>query len=182
MSARALGVLVHLLSHHDGYDVSVEKLAVVFSESATAIKATLRELADLGHLERTRVNTRDGFVHMWTVREQPIVGLATDGQPTDGHDADTKKTSSSEDQLGEDQVKNSGSSATRPTTRELADLALVLGETEPILVAATWLALKADGARNPLAYARWLAERGQLDGYLGVHIYAEDYEAEAANL
>ena len=203
MSAQDLGVLVHLLSHRNGeLNISAEHLAKVFSNGVSAMKTILRNLETLGHLHRKKIPAAEGFVYEWTVCELPFGGhedwdayfanaaiLArqatggnpTGGNPTGGNPTGSKKTLPSEDQLEED-VKFSGSSATRPTTRDRSELALILGETDPLRVAATWLAIKAEGVRNPLAFARSLAERGELDGYLGTHIYADDFAAEAANL
>lgn len=193
MSMQALGLLVHLLSHESGrWDVTAEGLADVFSNGVQAVKSAVRELEDLGHLVRTRRNTAEGFVHTWTVYEDPAGRHAPTGpepigrdpigrKPTDGIPPDIKKTTSTEDQLAKDHLMM-GSSATRPTTRDLDELALVLGETDPLRVLATWLAMKADRKRNPSRFAKWLDEGGQLDGYLAAKVYVDDYTLEASSL
>lgn len=58
LTRRARGLLVELLSHRDGYGISVAALVAAGPEGRDAIRATLNELEQHGYLHR--VQTRDG--------------------------------------------------------------------------------------------------------------------------
>lgn len=72
MSARALGVIVHLCSQPPGWSSSAEKLAATFKEGREAIEATLRELTALGLLDRRRYRGKDGrMAWLWIYGDDP---------------------------------------------------------------------------------------------------------------
>lgn len=58
LTRRARGLLVELLSHRDGYGISVPALVAAGPEGRDAIRTTLNELEQHGYLHR--VQTRDG--------------------------------------------------------------------------------------------------------------------------
>lgn len=57
LTRRARGLLVELLSHRDGYSVSVSGLVAAGPEGRDAIRSTLKELEGYGYLRR--IQTRD---------------------------------------------------------------------------------------------------------------------------
>lgn len=72
MTARALGVLAHLLSRPDGWRSSAEKLAKTFKEGRAAMETALRELESLGYLIRQRVKSPDGrWDWVWLYGDDP---------------------------------------------------------------------------------------------------------------
>lgn len=72
MSARALGVLAHLLSRPDGWQSSAERLARTFKEGRVAMERALNELEDLGYLARRRVRVQGGqFGWLWLYGDDP---------------------------------------------------------------------------------------------------------------
>lgn len=94
MSARALGVLVHLLSQPADWAASAERLALTFREGRMAMERTLQELERLGYLARRRVPIERGhWSWLWIFGDDPALvaedlpkqmaeyGLATDGSP-----------------------------------------------------------------------------------------------------
>lgn len=89
MTHRARGLLVQLLSHREGWSVTVESLARAGREGKTAISRDLRELEELGYLRREQSRTESGFGAMDYVltdpadREKSQVADATRSPVTD---------------------------------------------------------------------------------------------------
>lgn len=65
MSARALGVLCHLLSRPAGWTTTAEQLARIFTEGREAMERTLRDLELLGFLARRKVRVDDRWQWIW---------------------------------------------------------------------------------------------------------------------
>lgn len=89
MTRRARGLLVELLSHREGWSVTVESLARAGREGKAAISRDLRELEELGYLRREQSRTESGFGAMDYVltdpadREKSQVADATRSPVTD---------------------------------------------------------------------------------------------------
>jgi hypothetical protein len=94
MTARALGVLCHLLSQPADWAASAERLALTFREGRMAMEKTLQELERLGYLARFRVPIGRGrWGWLWIFGDDPALvaedvprklaehGLAPDGSP-----------------------------------------------------------------------------------------------------
>jgi predicted transcriptional regulator len=72
MSARALGVLCHLLSQPPDWVSSAERLAFIFKEGRDAMEKALRELQELGYLARHRVPLGGGrWTWLWIFGDDP---------------------------------------------------------------------------------------------------------------
>lgn len=92
LSRRAVGMLVELLSHREGWDITVESLWRGGTEGRAAVTATLKELEAAGYLVRSQ--TREG--HLFGSAEYVITdpaarsggGLSGDGAPADVPPAD----------------------------------------------------------------------------------------------
>lgn len=173
LSVGALGLLAHLLSHAEGWDVSAERLTREFAGATLhTVKKLLRELEAAGHLERSRVNTASGFDHRWVVHEQPIGchatdGLTIDGPTTAGKTAGIKKTT---DKKTSDQETSRQEAGPAAPNRDGTDAiqALLDDHGGPHLDAEqVQLVLAAEhDVRQPVAWLRALADRGQLDGFV----------------
>jgi len=57
---RSKGVLVYLLSHQDGFEISLKGLANVGPDGYTAVVTAVRELEECGYLIRTQRRTKGG--------------------------------------------------------------------------------------------------------------------------
>lgn len=81
ISARALGVLVYLLSKPDGWRSSATRIAQHFSEGRDAIEKALKTLEELGYLGRQRVRYASGRCGwVWVYGDNPeyvAVNMAT---------------------------------------------------------------------------------------------------------
>jgi len=128
LSDRAKGRLAYLATHAPGYRLTMEQQIAETKDGRDGVYAALRELVDLGYLERRQARSPDGrlgeayftwgpaasvpgYERSWG-RSGPASGLARDGKPDDGLTAsgealsgdalsggdETKKTSSLEDQ------------------------------------------------------------------------------------
>lgn len=71
MTRRARGLLVELLSHREGWSVTVESLARAGREGKAAISRDLRELEELGYLRREQSRTDSGFGSMDYILTDP---------------------------------------------------------------------------------------------------------------
>lgn len=168
LSAQALGVLMHLLSHNDGWDVSVESLTRQFKNSHTSMKATVRELKEAGYIEARRFNTATGMRHEWIVREQPISGQATDGLPADGSAADIKNTNLQKTK-GSQGAENDGLAGASPNERPLERLkTLLCAYGYPDLDAEiVWMWIRdEERIERPDLFAADLDAKGQFEGFM----------------
>lgn len=79
MSAKALGILVHLCSLPPGFKVSAESLARNFHEGRVAIATGLDELEGLGHLARKRIQDPEtgywGWIWVYGVDPYDVAAL-----------------------------------------------------------------------------------------------------------
>lgn len=176
LSAQALGVLVHLLSHSDGWDVSVASLTRQFKNSHTSMKATVRELKEAGYIEARKFNTAIGMRHEWIVHEEPIGGTSTGGLPTDGQAADIKNTidqnTHNEVDWGSRRIESNGSgfdSSVARLRQLLNDISFDDLDAEGVW---HWIREK-ENARYPDAWAAALDAKGELAGYLRGQVFDE---------
>ena len=130
LSRRAVGMLVELLSHREGWDITVESLWRGGTEGRAAVTATLKELEAAGYLVRRQ--TREG--HLFGSAEYVITdpatgsgdGLSGDGAPADVPPADVPsvndkavtKKNNQEEQLQEEPTKRKNNA---PATRDASD-------------------------------------------------------------
>jgi hypothetical protein len=112
LSRKARGVLIEILSHREGWELSTEALIAGSTEGRDAIKKAVQELEQHGYLTRERkVDENHRFDGTMFIISDPFAGESA-GQTVDGFPGDgkpgagfpsygktaTKKTSSSEDQ------------------------------------------------------------------------------------
>ena len=71
LSRRAIGLLVELLSHSEGWDVTVNSLWRNGTEGKNAIVATLKELEQAGYLRREQTREGDRFGAMEYIITDP---------------------------------------------------------------------------------------------------------------
>ena len=127
LSRRAVGMLVELLSHREGWDITVESLWRGGTEGRAAVTATLKELEAAGYLVRSQ--TREG--HLFGSAEYVITdpaarsggGLSGDGAPADVPSADvpsandksvTKKNNQEDQPKNTNQVSSSATADSPP--------------------------------------------------------------------
>ena len=136
LSRRAIGLLVELLSHSEGWDVTVNSLWRNGTEGKNAIVATLKELEQAGYLRREQTREGDRFGAMEYIitdpsdsERGPVSQESGDVIPESrlqGHEkqgsreqvtrnGDTKKNNQ-KDQPQEHQEKKNNAPATRDAT------------------------------------------------------------------
>lgn len=116
ISFRALGLLCHLLSHADGWVISMASLSDQRSEGRDAVRSAAKELREAGYLDQTREQNETGqWITVTTVREvandqvAPKTGFqASDtraldnrpsGEPTVGEPGDQRSTDQNDNPL-----------------------------------------------------------------------------------
>ena len=107
ISMRARGLLVQLLSHRPGWEVTIESLVRDNPEGRDAVRSAIRELEEYGYLVREKRRDGTKFAGMdYTIQDPsipsvgfPDVGKADVGKPTHKEDYLPK------DHLPEDQVQ-----------------------------------------------------------------------------
>lgn len=116
LSYQAIGLLTQLMSHREGWQVSIRSLAGKHRAGRDAIRSIVAELEAAGYL--VRAQPRDAATQrfseaLWETREpesQPVVEPST-GEPRTGEPTTasptTKKNNLKEEQLEKDQGKNS---------------------------------------------------------------------------
>lgn len=74
MSLKAKGLLALCLSLPDTWDYSLNGLCAILKESKTAIRSTLKELEEHGHLVRNRLQNEKGMFHYeYIIYETPHI-------------------------------------------------------------------------------------------------------------
>lgn len=104
MTARALGVLAHLLSRPEGWKSSADRLAKTFKEGRAAIEKSLKELETLGYLARRRVQYANGqWGWVWLYGDDPAYLAAKLESTLDSYKANVSagRTETREPHLGE---------------------------------------------------------------------------------
>lgn len=92
LSLKAIGLLTQLMSHQDGWSVSIQSLASQNSCGRDAIRSAVQELEKAGYLKRSQPRTQSGSFESWIwetcdpALENPAPGKPAAGNPT------TKKT------------------------------------------------------------------------------------------
>lgn len=116
LSLRARGLLVQLLSHRPGWEVSTASLVRDNPEGRDAIRKAIRELEKFGYLKRTQLRDGTEFSGMEYVLQEPPqegCGFPVDGFPVDGNpdvgESTPKEDYPSEDHLQEEPTKLSAS-------------------------------------------------------------------------
>jgi hypothetical protein len=110
LSWKARGLLGHLLSHQEGWEITIEYLVAHGADGRDAVRSGIAELEEHGYLIRHRVRNEDGtlqgvdyiLVDPTTIpAEKPTAENPTQADTYVGEPA-TKKTTSSEEQVSED--------------------------------------------------------------------------------
>ena len=85
MSLKAKGLLALCLALPETWDYSLNGLVAICKENHTAIRSTLKELEQFGHLKRNRLKDPKGkFMYEYIIFEQPYIeNLHADKQNTD---------------------------------------------------------------------------------------------------
>lgn len=100
LSFKARGLLVFLMSHSPGWNMSVRSIAKANGTGIDTIKSAVTELESLGYLQRSSEQLRDEngtFAdYVWTTAD-PFQNPVT-GKPVNGKQ-DTKKNNTKEEQL-----------------------------------------------------------------------------------
>lgn len=106
LSLRARGLLVQIMSHKVGWDLTLESLVRDNPEGRDAIRTAINELESVGYLRRVDVRTATNQFHSkdYVLQDPPIssVGSADSGKPRVGEPT-YKEDYLQEDHLQEDQ-------------------------------------------------------------------------------
>jgi hypothetical protein len=184
LSGLAVAVLVHLLSHDDGFDVTAETIARQFKNGRDAVRKALNELQAAGYLEHSKCRDHEGrWQHYMAVYDEPRRPREprTDSQalessawiPGDWISGPIKKTTEkTKKNLWVNDVTCDASSpnAAPPPQAALADLEELLDGAggSHLEAEATWRVLQTvHGAIHPVSWLRAIADRGELDGFIG---------------
>jgi len=124
LSFRARGILAMMLSHSDEWETNMTFIESMGIEGREAIQTALRELVELGYLEREKPHTTDGkFDKMvWIWKDSPCVVLPADGKPTSGEPATKKEQGIEEEQ--KEKKKQRNPSISKPTQEEVEGYAV----------------------------------------------------------
>lgn len=73
LSLKARGLLLYLLSHKDGWTLSIDRLARQMDEGKAAIRGAVQELETVGYLTREQTRGQDGQTShsVWLVTDSP---------------------------------------------------------------------------------------------------------------
>lgn len=181
LSLRARGLLVLLLSHKAGWNITLATLVRENPEGRDAIRAAIAELEEYGYLRREQAREGSQFGAMqYTIvepAEQPVSGVGksdTGGDTASGSagrgKSDPKKTKE-EDQPEEDQgsthAADAAACAAAPDPKKTTpDHEHATDRREDVEALCTLLAdrVEANGSRRPEITARWRdAARALLD-------------------
>ena len=104
LTFKARGLFAMLLSHSQGWELTIETVAKQNQEGRDAIRSAIRELEKFGYVKRSQVNKDGRFGEaLWTTQDPdalPYAGFPSAGFPTS--DNPTHKNNN----LKEQQVKN----------------------------------------------------------------------------
>ena len=83
LSFKARGLLAMLLSHSQGWELSIQSLVAQNLEGKDALRSAIHELETLGYLVRTQVNEQGRFGEsIWETKDpEPLAGFPTAGLP-----------------------------------------------------------------------------------------------------
>lgn len=81
LSFKARGVLAMIMSHSQGWSLSIASIAQVNQEGKDAVRSAIKELEDSGYLRRDQVNTSGRFGESIWVTQDPA-GLPMADYPT----------------------------------------------------------------------------------------------------
>jgi len=86
LSFKSRGLLALLLSHSQGWSLSVQSLVTESKEGKDAIRTAIHELETFGYLERMQLNTNGRFGEsFWITKDpadEPVAGIPLAGFPT----------------------------------------------------------------------------------------------------
>lgn len=104
LTRKARGLLVELMSHRVGWDITIEHLVANGEEGRDAVRSAIQELESFGYLRRQRERREDGTLGSSDYEiVDPWAGEPTSDDPT-LDDRPTKKTIPQEDHLPEPPV------------------------------------------------------------------------------
>lgn len=133
LSRRARGLLTELLSHREGWDVSIESLWRDGTEGREAVRGAVKELENAGYLHREQARGQGArFGASEYVLRDPhdeTAGHSDARKPGDGKPGDGKpgpgnaraKKNNQEDQPQEEQPRKDNAPAPAPATRDATD-------------------------------------------------------------
>jgi hypothetical protein len=83
ISRKARGILVELLSHSDGYEVSIKSLAEGEIDGIASIRSGVEELEQAGYLERDTIRKGGRFGVRWVIKDPRLDPLPLFDEPVD---------------------------------------------------------------------------------------------------
>lgn len=66
LSFKAKGLLAYLLTHEEGYDLTIEQIVAETADSRNSVYRTLNSLIEAGYLTRKRSRDERGRLTQWT--------------------------------------------------------------------------------------------------------------------
>lgn len=158
LSLRARGLLVQLLSHRPGWEVSTASLVRDNPEGRDAIRKTIRELETFGYLKRIQMRDGTEFSGMEYVLQEPPqegCGFPVDGNPVDGN-PDVGESTPKEDYLSEDYLSEDPQREVRePPARSTAVAATTPRPEIDKLCELLADRIEANGSKRPIITKRW---------------------------
>lgn len=158
LSFKARGLLSLLLSHSQGWSLSIQSLVTDSKEGKDAIRSAIHELETFGYLERTQVNEKGRFGEsVWETKDPaglPIAGLPVAGFPTSANpplkntkDKKTNNKKNNNQELFDEFWKEYPRKRDKPAALKSFRSALSRAKFEDILAGA--IRYKNDPTRNP---------------------------------
>jgi len=144
LSFRARGVLVWLLSKPDDWRTRADSIAAQSPrEGRDAIRAALRELADLGYLVREKIQNELGqWITIQTIYERPVADPAPENPTRGGADSGASGVLESTD-LPRTETNRTPRVAKEPLSPAMVELAAACRRAE---LTATFVYLEPDAA------------------------------------
>lgn len=107
LSLKARGLLLYLLSHRDGWTLSIDRLARQMDEGKAAIRGAVHELEALGYLTREQTRGQDGLAghSVWLVTDSPSASSPSDENRTADNRPTLEDHGLEDDPVEDDQPK-----------------------------------------------------------------------------
>lgn len=175
LSGLAVAVLVYLLSHRDGFDVTSQSIARQFKNGRDAVRTALRELKDLGYIETAQKRDEAGdWHHYMTVHDSPaesrtgFSGAGDSGAGDQGAGFSGMFQETTDKKTSDQKTSRQALGPAAPHRDELAAFQQLLDEHgydgDP--VEAWHLLVSEYGAVRPLRWIESKASKGELDGLI----------------